>query len=429
MESRIDFSVDKTEVALGGIVEIKWKCNGDDSSTELTIDNGFRQLTEAVGTSGCKKIRINRASTGEVHITLKATINGKTYSKTITIGVTDNRESVNNENHTKEIEVYEDTKEQTNESPWWRNLILYVATFLITVPLFPFIYRLIPDLDWNGWDRVLEFVLLYICVGAVLSIRWWFDLVALGIMLTILTFGTVKGNGYGFKQLAQDYAVYDHSRKHKKELTKYDDKKMEITPLPVNPLQDPLYKRIQAAADYKNPVVRNFAVQQATEEPFATIGEEYQYSDDICQIVHAMSVFKTINENWKYVHDPRGFEYNSRASETIQNRSHGLFTGDCDDHAILMASCIQAVGAKARIVLSHENGSGHAYPELYLGSKYNAEKTLYLINKLFPQYRDRKFEYHIDYNGDYWLNMDYTAPYPGGRFLQNRDSIFTIINL
>ncbi|MBR3465622.1 MAG: transglutaminase domain-containing protein [Bacteroidales bacterium] len=423
MEPRIDFSVDKTEVAAGEIVEIKWKCNGDERSTELTIDNGFRQLTEAVGLSGCKKIRINRASTGEVNITLRATINGKTYSRTITVGVMDNLESVNN---AKEIEVYEETQEQ--ERPWWRDLILYATSFLIAIPLFPFIYRLIPDLNWNGFDRFLEFALLYFCVAAVLSIRWWFDLVALGVMLTILTFGTVKGNGYGFKQLAQDYAVYDHSRKHKKELTKYDDKKMEITPLPVNPLQDPLYKRIQAAADYKNPVVRNFAVQQATEEPFATIGD-YQYSDDIRQIVHAMSVFKTINENWKYVDDPRGFEYNSRASETIQNRSHGLFTGDCDDHAILMAACIQAVGAKARIVLSHENGEGHAYPELYLGSRDNAETTHYLIEKLFPQHRDREFEYHIDYNGDYWLNMDYTAPYPGGKYLQNRDSIDVVIDI
>jgi len=422
MEPRIDFSVDKTEVALGEIVEIKWKCNGDDSSAELTIDNGFRQLTEAVGFSGCKKIRINRASTGEVQITLRTTINGKTYCRTITVGVLDNLES---ENAAQEIEVYEDTQEQTNESPWWKELIFYVATFLITVPLFPFIYRLIPDFDWNGWDRVLEFVILYICVWAVLSIRWWFDLVALGVMLTILTFGTVKGNGYGFKQLAQDYAVYQHARKHKKELAKYDYKKQN-NPQPVKPLQDPLNKRIHDAADYMNPVVRNFAVQQATEEPFATIGE-CQYSDDIRQIVHAMSVFKTIYENWKYVDDPRGFEYNSKASETIQNRSHGLFTGDCDDHAILMASCIQAVGAKARIVLSHENGVGHAYPELYLGSKDNAIRTHYLVEKLFPQYRDRKFEYHIDGKGDYWLNMDYTAPYPGGKFLQNRDSISAII--
>ena len=425
MEPRIDFSVDKTEVAVGEIVEIKWRCNGGEGSTELTIDNGFRQLTEAVGLSGCKKFRINRASKGEAHVTLKAAINGKHYSRTITIGVLGVPESVNN---AKEIEVYGETQEQTAESPWWRELIFYVATLLITIPLFPVVYKLIPDFNWKGWDRFLEFMLLYACVGAVLRIRWWFDLAAFAIMLTLLTIGTVKGNGYGFKQLGQDYAVYQHARKHKKELAKYEGKKQQNTPLPDNLLPKLPYKSIQEAADYTHPDVRNFAVQQTTEEPFATIGK-YQYSDDMRQIVHAMSVFKTIYGNWKYVDDPRGFEYNSKASETIRNRSHGQFTGDCDDHAILMAACIQAVGAKARIVISCENEIAHAYPELYLGSKDNAETTSYLIERLFSQYHDRVFEYHIDDNGDYWLNMDYTAPYPGGKFLQHRDSIFHVLNI
>ena len=145
------------------------------------------------------------------------------------------------------------------------------------------------------------------------------------------------------------------------------------------------------------------------------------------QIVHAFSVFKTINSNWKYVDDPRGFDYNSKASETIQNRSNGKFTGDCDDHAILMAACVQAVGAKARIVISTDNGKCHAYPELFLGSQNNVKTANYLINKLFPQYRNnRTFCYHIDEEGNYWLNLDYTEHYPGGHFLQ--DSIVSIIN-
>ena len=92
-----------------------------------------------------------------------------------------------------------------------------------------------------------------------------------------------------------------------------------------------------------------------------------------------------------------------------------------------MAACIQAVGAKSRIILSCDSNSGHAYPELYLGSRNNAQTAFFLITKLFPEARDAEFKYHQDGNGDYWLNMDYTAHYPGGKFLQ--DSIVTIINL
>lgn len=436
MKPRIDFSVDKTEVAVGDIVEIKWKCNGDEDSTELSIDNGFRQLTEAVETSGRKRIRINRASAGSVQISLMMVISGQTYSRTITIGVLNKHKSANDEIYPNDLEVYEGCQEQETEAPWWRNLIFYVAAFLITVPIFPFIYRLIPDFNWSGWDRILEFVLLYICVAAVLSIRWWIDLVAFVVMVAILTVGTVKGNGYGFKQLFQDYAVFKHAREHKNDIVKYD----KPPPKPVRvPQKNDIYKqnlepyalfkkKIENAVDYTNPIVRDFAGRQTTEEPFAKIGAE-QRSEDIMKIVHAFAVFKTINNNWKYVHDPRCFEYNSKASETITNSSNGKFTGDCDDHAILMAACVQAVGAKARIVCSRENGKGHAYPEVFLGSRQNAETTNYLIGKLFPQYRGKRdFNYHVDDNGDYWLNLDYSDPYPGGEFIQNKDSIKLVID-
>ncbi len=430
MKPKIDFSVNKAEVAMGDIVEIKWKCNGNEGTTNLSIDNGFRQLTEAVESSGRKRIRINRASAGKVQITLMTVIDGQRYIRTITVGVLNKHKSANDEISQKDLEVYEGYQQQETETPWWRSLIFYFSAFLITVPIFPFIYRLIPDFNWNGWDRILEFVLLYIGVAAVLSIRWWIDLVAFVVMIAILTVGTVKGNGYGFKQLFQDYAVFKHAREHKNDIVKYDK-----PPKPVRvPQKNDIYKqnlepyalfkkKIEIAVDYTNPIVRDFAVRQTTEEPFAKIGAE-QRSEDIMKIVHAFAVFKTINNNWKYVHDPRCFEYNSKASETITNSSNGKFTGDCDDHAILMAACVQAVGAKARIVIS----TSHAYPELFLGSLQNAETANYLIDKLFPQYRGKRdFNYHVDNNGDYWLNLDYTDHYPGAKFMQ--DSIVTIINL
>lgn len=422
MEPKIILSVDKADVVVGDVVQIHWDCNCKDVQIQLAIDNGFKQQTETVTNVGSKRIRINRASNGKVRITLWTVIEGKTYSSVIDIDVKDRHRRSEGKAQLNEPERMEDGDQE--EAPWWRKVIFWIATFLITVPILPFVYKLIPDLNWNGWDRVVEFVLLLGVVGAVLSIRWWLDIVVFVVMITILTMGTIKGNGYGFMQLFQDYGVFMYERNHKNNVVKYQKPKTVKIPQK-EIIKDPnggLVNRLRLAADYTNPVVRNFAVQQTTEEPFATFGER-QYSEEMMKIVHAFAVFKNINNNWKYVHDPKGFEYNSKASETIQNRSNGKFTGDCDDHAILMAACVQAVGAKSRIVLS----LGHAYPELYLGSRNNAQTAFFLITKLFPEARDAEFKHHQDGNGDYWLNLDYTAPYPGGKFLQ--DSIVTIINL
>ena len=427
MEPKIVLSVDKADVVVGDVVQIHWDCNCKDVQIQLAIDNGFKQQTETVTNVGSKRIRINRASNGKVRITLWTVIEGKTYSSVIDIDVKDRHRRSEGKAQLNEPERMEDGDQE--EAPWWRKVIFYVATVLITIPILPFVYRLIPDLNWNGWDRLLEFIILFCVVGAILSIRWWFDIAAFVVMLVILTIGTIKGDGYGIRQLSQDYAVFKYNRNYKRNVVKYEKPKTVKIP------QKEIFKdpnkdhdnRLRLAADYKNPVVRNFAVQQTTNEPFATYGER-QYRENMMEIVHAFAVFKTIKSNWKYVHDPRGFEYNSKASETIENRSNGKFTGDCDDYAILMAACVQAVGAKSRIVRSRDNESGHAYPELYLGSRNNKETAFYLISELFPgAQQDREYHCHQDGNGDYWLNLDYTAPYPGGKFLQ--DSVVSIINL
>ena len=40
--------------------------------------------------------------------------------------------------------------------------------------------------------------------------------------------------------------------------------------------------------------------------------------------------------------------------------------------------------------------------------------------KLFPeQSRGRTIHYHKDEDGKIWINLDYTAGYPGGKFMGN----------
>ena len=65
----------------------------------------------------------------------------------------------------------------------------------------------------------------------------------------------------------------------------------------------------------------------------------------------------------RYTRDPIG-------QERVQTPEHTAFVvraGDCDDFAVIVASCIQAVGGRARIVHGFSGSSGHAWAELWLG--------------------------------------------------------------
>ena len=52
-------------------------------------------------------------------------------------------------------------------------------------------------------------------------------------------------------------------------------------------------------------------------------------------------------------------------------------SGDCDDHSILMAACIRAIGGTPRLI----HTKGHIYPEIYIGKKSDLEAINYLIKK------------------------------------------------
>jgi hypothetical protein len=127
-------------------------------------------------------------------------------------------------------------------------------------------------------------------------------------------------------------------------------------------------------------------------------------------MIQCFAVFKEIRNHWNYVNDPKGTEYIASASESLQH-----FSGDCDDHAILMAACIKAIGGTPRII----HTGGHLYPEMLIGQKKDLETAIYLIKEeLFIQESyNQQIHYHIDERGQIWLNLDYTATYPGGKFM------------
>ncbi|MCK5521114.1 MAG: transglutaminase family protein [Candidatus Marinimicrobia bacterium] len=146
----------------------------------------------------------------------------------------------------------------------------------------------------------------------------------------------------------------------------------------------------------------------------------------IYQLIQSFAAFKEISHKWQYIYDPRGIDFNSKASETLKH-----FSGDCDDHAILMAACIKATDCKARLVRSHntKRNTNHIYPEIFIGDQifYNDIAGLIKTVLFDDEYNNKKLFYHKDDDGQIWLNMDYSEKYPGGHFIG--DEILSITNL
>lgn len=70
------FSIDKTKVTEGDIVEVKWDCSGAQTAS-LTLDNGYTNTTMAVEPAGTKKFRLNRVGNTTITLTIS---NGKKES-------------------------------------------------------------------------------------------------------------------------------------------------------------------------------------------------------------------------------------------------------------------------------------------------------------------------------------------------------------
>jgi hypothetical protein len=144
----------------------------------------------------------------------------------------------------------------------------------------------------------------------------------------------------------------------------------------------------------------------ATTKHFKNVNGYFKYRT----IIQCFAVFKEINNRWNYVSDPKGREYIATATESLL-----YLSGDCDDHSILMAASIKAIGGTPRLI----HTGGHLYPEIFIGNSVDLEAINYLIkNVLFVAESKRKsIHYHFDERGQVWLNLDYTAKYPGGPFM------------
>ena len=269
---------------------------------------------------------------------------------------------------------------------------------LIAIPIFLIAHQNFIDLDWPiHLDRILLFIVIIAGIQLLLQLVKTIIVLVIFMYLVVLFIGTVIGN-YGFVRVFEDYRYMIYSMSENP-----NPQDLIIAKL----LPFPNKSKIIDAVDFSNSKVRNFALS-ATRKNFNPTHQKGNKR----LMIQCFAVFKEINSKWNYVNDPKGKEYIAYASESLQH-----FSGDCDDHAILMAACIKVIGGTPRII----HTGGHLYPEMLIGDKNDLESAIYFIKEEFfaIESKNQQIHYHIDERGQIWLNLDYTATYPGGKFMSD----------
>ncbi len=304
-------------------------------------------------------------------------------------------------------------KNDEESSSIWDDILGWVS-LLVALPLFLMLARILPDLDWRwNLDRWLLGLLVVAVVYMMMQWVKWLSILGLLFGVGFLTYGSfAKGNHYSWKNAIFDYKSIVYASAEESEPVDYI----------VNMMSTPERVKIVNACDYSSPKVINFARKCISENEefceYADADEYYKYRE----IIQAFAIFKYVNTNkkWHYVMDPPKREYYAKASASVET-----LAGDCDCHAIFLASCIRAINVKTRIVITYD----HAYPEMGIDKK-DWSGVVYLIKReLFPtESAGKKICYHQE--GDtYWINLDYTDAYPGGHFMDNNDKKVSIINI
>ncbi len=278
----------------------------------------------------------------------------------------------------------------------WDPVIIFALNILITIPVFIIAHQNLINPKWiYELDRILLLLLILTVIQLILRLMTKIILISLFIYLIALIWGTIF-NKYGFNAIFEDYRTMLYSMQDNPNPQDIIIKKL---------LPFPNKSEIIDAIEFENPKIRNFAIM-AVNKHF----KHYKVNNEYRTTIQCFAVFKEINSRWNYVSGPKGYDYIAKASESLQ-----YLSGNCVGHSIFMAATIKSIGGSARLI----HTGGHIYPELLIGTQKDLENINYIIKKeLFAKsVKNKKLHYHIDERGNIWLNLDYTAQYPGGPFL------------
>lgn len=283
------------------------------------------------------------------------------------------------------------------ENKWLSISLVFLLSFLLSIPVFVFFRKNVFDLNWEiPIDKIVLFLGILFAFGFIIHNLKKYLIYSFTIYLAIFIIASLEGN-YSFFKVIDAYRiiVYNADDNYEREAVK-----------PNVLLPFPNKKRVEESVDYLNPKVRNFALYCVNKR----FKNEAKQQPENRKFIQYFAVFSEINSRWNYVNDPKTDEYFANASESLT-----YFSGDCDDHAILMAATIKSIGGTMRLI----HTGRHMYPELYIGKAKELEQVVYIIkNELFKNLTKGKVLFiHRDEDDKIWLNMDYTAHYPGGPFL------------
>ena len=287
-------------------------------------------------------------------------------------------------------------KQQLQVKKPWDDVIIFALNFLIAVPVFIIIHQNTINPNWYfNLDRIFLFLLILVIIQLVLRVLRTIIIVCIALYLIALLFGSFSGR-YGFSSVFEDYRYMIYSMSDSP-----NPQDIIISKL----LPFPNKSKIINAIEFENKRIRDFSLW-ATTKNFREIKGYSKYRT----IIQCFAVFKEINSRWNYVNDPKGKEYIADATESLT-----YLSGDCDDHSVLMAACIKSIGGTPRLI----HTGGHIYPEIAIGNAADMETINFLVKKVLfvKESEGKKLHYHIDERGMIWLNLDYTATYPGGPFM------------
>ncbi|MEX1002082.1 MAG: transglutaminase domain-containing protein [Crocinitomicaceae bacterium] len=308
----------------------------------------------------------------------------------------------------------EEQREKKDRNYGYGILVLGAVSAILTMPLFIFLYKYFPEIEFYIGDNLvkLDYILLFLGIFFLTyyllrKFRVFVVAVVLAglLLMTITNFADL----YTFKDLKNDYYtfLFDLSGdSFEKDFTFMDKKFKKETVL-------------REAINYNDPDLRNYAASIAIKH-----FDDKEHLAENKKWVQFFSVFKEIYNNWKYVYDPVNEDYYSSATSTLRQLSYDdYFKGDCDDYSIMMAACIKAIGGEVRLVrttVKRRDGTevGHMYPEVKFGNTEDLEKIVYLIKNIFfeEESQDQPIFYFQDSKGFIWLNYDYNDAYPGGKY-------------
>lgn len=282
-------------------------------------------------------------------------------------------------------------------------VVIYLVALLFTLPLFIILDRFVPELvlPVGGGLRVDHMITFVLIFSAFIVLVRRFQQMVYAVLITgmvALTVTSITG-WYSFGSLYEDYAEWLRSLEE-------TTGQVPLAAQKLRPFHDA--EKLRALVVRPDPNVRKAAVRMATAH-FSDV----PVGPDEFTLVQSFSIFKEINSHWTYVSDVKGGEYFAHPSESIE-----LMAGDCDDHAVLMAACIKAIGGTARLVRTE----GHVYPELRVGDDTKLERAAFLIRKVLfsKEVGDAPLYHHTDPDGVHWINLDYTRNYPGGELMHER---------